>query len=80
MTLTTGKRKVLHLGHDNHKYVYRPAELTESSPVEKDLRVLVGKKLDMNQQHALAAWKANCIYLGCTRSRVASRAREIVSL
>ncbi|GAB0181701.1 hypothetical protein GRJ2_000635400 [Grus japonensis] len=78
MKFNKGKCRVLHLGRNNPKYLYRlGVDLLGSSTTERDLGVLADNKLSMSQQCALMAKKANGI-LGCIQKSVASRSKEVI--
>ena len=73
MRFNKSKRRVLHLGRNNHIHQCRLGD----DLLEENLSVLVDNRLTMCQRCALIAKKANSI-LGCIRKSVASRLREVI--
>ncbi|PKU45191.1 hypothetical protein llap_4492 [Limosa lapponica baueri] len=78
MKFNKGKCRVLHLGRNNPMHQCRSgSHLLESSSADRDMKVLVDKKLTMSQQCALVAKKANA-FLECIKNSLASRLREVI--
>lgn len=58
--------------------LYRPgADWLKSSFAEKEVGVLVDSRLNMSQERALVAKKANCL-LGCISRSIALMLREVI--
>ena len=74
MKLNKDRHKIMHLGKHNPGVQYRLGSTwLESSSVERDLGVLVDRKLNMSEQCAAANRMLGCIEKGIT-----SREKEVI--